>query len=389
MAEGCTIFAINLGVIAFELIWVFPLNNGVDPVVLVAFAADGVVIGIAGALGRPWVVLATMALMNVLTVALILFAPANPRLGPTFAQERTLYLPLALLIQWAIAAIVSAMDLIYRRTVADVAQAYEQARRLDDLKDQFIAHINHELRTPIMALHGYVEYVQATLPELSREEVAESLSRASRTGHKLVALLESILDVRRIDQHVPFDREPVSIQEAAEAALQMIDPREATPDDRAITISVPADLCIWGETTRLQQILTNLIAFAIKYSSPGTPIEVSAKIVTETQLSAAGRWPWRLARQEQELVEIAVRDYGLGVPPDQIPLLFNRFVRLPCDLASRVHGNGLGLYLCRTTAQAMDGTIWLESSGIAGEGTAVFLRLPHTQTSQSAVVAMH
>jgi signal transduction histidine kinase len=88
------------------------------------------------------------------------------------------------------------------------------------------------------------------------------------------------------------------------------------------------------------------------------------------------------------MVEIAVRDYGLGVPPDQIPLLFNRFVRLPRDLASKVRGNGLGLYLCRTMAQAMDGAIWLESSGIEGEGTTIYLRLLRAQTSQSAVVAV-
>jgi signal transduction histidine kinase len=249
------------------------------------------IIGIAGALGKPWMVLATMGLMNVLTVALIAFAPANHLLGPTFAQERALYLPLALLIQWAIAAIVLAMDLIYRRTVADVTQAYEQAKRLDELKDQFIAHINHELRTPIMALHGYVEYMLTTLPELSHEEVIDSLSRASRTGHKLVALLESILDVRRIDQQTPFDREPVSIQEALEAALQMIDPREATPAHRAIAISVPGELRIWGEATRLQQILTNLISNAIKYSPPTTPIEIRARDVIEARMAPTGPWP--------------------------------------------------------------------------------------------------
>ena len=76
------------------------------------------------------------------------------------------------------------------------------------------------------------------------------------------------------------------------------------------------------------------------------------------------------------MVEIAVRDYGLGIPPDQIPLLFQRFVRLPRDLASTVIGNGLGLFLCRELAEAMDGHIRVESTGVAGEGATFYLSLP-------------
>ncbi len=75
-------------------------------------------------------------------------------------------------------------------------------------------------------------------------------------------------------------------------------------------------------------------------------------------------------------VEIRVRDYGLGIPPDQIPLLFNRFVRLPRDLASSVVGSGLGLYLCRVMTESMGGTIRVESSGVEGEGSTFFVRLP-------------
>jgi two-component system sensor histidine kinase BaeS len=80
-------------------------------------------------------------------------------------------------------------------------------------------------------------------------------------------------------------------------------------------------------------------------------------------------------------VEIIVRDYGQGIPPDQLSLLFNRFVRLPRDLASNVAGTGLGLYLCRVFAQGMGGTITAESSGVPGEGTAFTLRLPADTTT--------
>lgn len=386
LAEGCTILAINLGIITFEIMWTFPLGNGVDPIILIAFATSGIAIGISGAVSRPQLVLITMVLMNLLTIGITLSAVPSPLAGPDFILERTLYLPLALLEQWAFAAIILTMDRIYRATVKDVSLAYEQAKQLDELKDQFITHINHELRTPIMALHGYVEYIQATLPELPHEELVESLSRASGTGYKLVHLLTSILDVRRIDQNAPFDHEVVPVLATLNTALQMIDPREARPDEREIRVTIDGSLAIWGETVRLQQILTNLISNAIKYSPLETPVEVSAGTVTETQLVPVGRWSLQQVRQELAMVEIVVRDYGLGVPPEQIPVLFNRFVRLPRDLASKVRGNGLGLYLCRAMATAMNGRIWMESTGIAGEGSIVHLRLPLAQVVTQTVI---
>ena len=76
------------------------------------------------------------------------------------------------------------------------------------------------------------------------------------------------------------------------------------------------------------------------------------------------------------MVRITLRDYGLGIPPGQLPLLFNRFVRLPRDLASNVPGNGLGLYLCQTLAEGMGGRIWAESTGVEGEGTTFIIELP-------------
>src|SRR6185312_5162584 len=84
----------------------------------------------------------------------------------------------------------------------------------------------------------------------------------------------------------------------------------------------------------------------------------------------------RQKASHQQAVEIAVRDHGLGIPVEQIPLLFNRFMRLPRDLASKVPGTGLGLYLCRVMTEAMGGRIWVESAGNEGEGSTFYIELP-------------
>jgi signal transduction histidine kinase len=93
-------------------------------------------------------------------------------------------------------------------------------------------------------------------------------------------------------------------------------------------------------------------------------------------------------KPQPDMVDISIRDHGLGIPSDQIPLLFNRFVRLPRDLASNVPGNGLGLYLCQAYAEGMGGHIAIESSGIDGEGSTFHLRLPLAESSLPAVTAV-
>jgi signal transduction histidine kinase len=224
-----------------------------------------------------------------------------------------------------------------------------------------------------MALQGYVELYRLTGSQLPPDEQTELITRASQAGKDLVALINSILDARRLDQGAnEFTPEAVDIRAALEAAIRLVDAGQGESEPRDLHVSIPEELAIWGEQTRLRQILTNLLSNALKYSPSGSPIEVTATIEGDEQ---TGRL-WGFNAPDQPMVRITVRDHGLGIPPEQIPLLFNRFVRLPRDLASNVVGNGLGLYLCAIFAQAMKGRIWAESTGVDGEGSTFFVSLP-------------
>jgi signal transduction histidine kinase len=266
----------------------------------------------------------------------------------------------------------------YRRTLrelGDVRIAYERASALDDLKNQFIINVNHELRNPVMAMMGHLDILDMSMPAAPRERLQKSTKGAIRAAENLRALLASILDASRIDQSAgDFTSEAVSLARAIQEAAQLIDPKEGNLSERTLRVRVPDGLSIWGEPIRLQQILTNLLSNAAKYSPPGTPIEVSAQVIREPDPAAFRRR--RAAPLQRELVDITVRDWGFGIPPEQVPLLFQRFVRLPRDLASTVVGNGLGLYMCRVCAEAMGGRIWVESSGVEGEGSTFHIRLP-------------
>ncbi|HLV99001.1 MAG TPA: HAMP domain-containing sensor histidine kinase [Ktedonobacterales bacterium] len=369
-----------LFIIAFQVFFLPPNasgGGGLNIYTLSEFLLLGCVIVLVGVLGNLWAVIGATLLVNALTVFIVYWAPRGPDLAFAPKTEFDSIVVAGIALEWLIAAFLIANWLTYRQTLRTLGAAYDriaQAEQLDELKDQFITHINHELRTPIMALHGYVEYLREALPQLTDEELASALERASRTGSSLVALLSSILEVRRIDgktdTYVPT---AVPVLETLDTALTLVDPRETTRGGQDIRVALPRGVAIWGEPVRFQQILTNLLSNALKYSPPGAPIEVTGRVIA---LAAHGskRQPGKTSRRY--MVELRVRDYGLGIPPEQVSLLFNRFVRLPRDLASSVVGSGLGLYLCRVMTESMGGTIRVESSGIEGEGSTFVVRLP-------------
>ncbi|WIG58837.1 MAG: hypothetical protein OJF49_001584 [Ktedonobacterales bacterium] len=357
--------------------------HAASPIIAITFSimmATMIFIVLTGILttGRPPLIGATLS-MNILTAIILVYIFHVQGLGAELSKQAVPLIPFVLVIQWAIAGVLLAASGTYLQTLrelGDVRIAYARAQQLDELKDQFITHINHELRTPVMAMQGHVELLLLTEDGLSREERTAYLERAKRAGDNLVSLVTGILDMRRLEQGAEaFAPAPVPLREALDAATQMLDPREMqTGGIRDLRVTIAPELAVWGETVRVRQIFTNLLSNAIKYSPPGTPIEVAAHQIVES-LPGAGPW-WRDQRPRREMVEIIVRDYGLGIPPAQIPLLFKRFVRLPRDLASSTTGNGLGLHLCKAFAEDMGGSIRVESSGIEGEGAIFRVLLP-------------
>ncbi len=246
---------------------------------------------------------------------------------------------------------------------------YDIAVQIDDLKDQFIASVNHELRNPIMAMMGYLDIIDISLVQNKLDLVGGYVARAVNAGYRLRELINSILDTSREDQSASnFVPTIVNVRETLDAAMMLLHPKLCDDLRTTLTLRLPDDLTIWGDAVRLRRIFANLLTNAVKYSPPGAPVEFAASVIP---IPAKGR-----KESVQYLVEIVVRDHGFGIPPNQISLLFNRFVRLPRDLTSGTIGNGLGLHLCKVLTEAMDGAIWVESEGIVGDGSTFHVLLP-------------
>jgi signal transduction histidine kinase len=132
-------------------------------------------------------------------------------------------------------------------------------------------------------------------------------------------------------------------------------------ENRRVELDIADDIVVEADELRLRQIILNLVSNAVKYSKPGSPLEISATV-------------------EKRAATLRIRDYGRGVPPADQSRLFERFVRLERDMNSPVRGAGLGLAISKQLVEAMGGRIWVESSGEEGKGSVFAFSLKCDQT---------
>jgi signal transduction histidine kinase len=137
-------------------------------------------------------------------------------------------------------------QILTMRDLVDARIATERAEQLDALKDQFITSVNHELRTPLMTMQGYIDLLEDPDAHPSPAKRVDMLARARQSCDQLVHLVKSILDTRRIEQEAgDFVPEAVSLRSAVEVALSLIDPQEADPTGKRLTVQVSERLMVW------------------------------------------------------------------------------------------------------------------------------------------------
>lgn len=249
-----------------------------------------------------------------------------------------------------------------------IKEAYKQEHHLNELKDQFLLHINHELRTPLTAIQGYLELLRLSNRHLSSRDML-FLQNALESCDELTLLVNNAIDVTSISGGQTPHYEEISVAAVVTTVLEQIDPRKAGAYQ--FQVDIPEGMVIWADQQFLRQILRNLLSNAFKYVPQQTTIIINAVHCAHTT-------------QRQDTfprVCIRVKDAGPGIPPEELPLLFDKFARLKRDHSGPVTGSGLGLYICKQLVEAMRGQIWVESTGVEGQGSCfcftLFATAPH------------
>ncbi len=246
-------------------------------------------------------------------------------------------------------------------------------KEAEKLKDDFIGIAAHELRTPLAILKGsaqtlIVQTARGKGPELADWQM-ESLQGIDQATVRLIELTEDLLDVTRLQagqlalHYVPTDL--ISLSKRVIARLRI------TAEKHSITFLPSTDHLVASvDPRRMEQVLSNIIGNALKYSPQGGSIEVS--IHEDLRMHE---------------VLLTIRDHGIGIPAHQQASIFGRFMRADNARARGIGGTGLGLYLCRELIERHGGRIWFESAAVEDrqdrEGTTFFIALPIFDSNMS------
>lgn len=271
----------------------------------------------------------------------------------------------AVLLSLAIATVVyrlRARSLVSEAKLAqnlvELSVARDQAEAANQAKAVFLANISHELRTPLHGILSFARFGQKDTAE--REgELHEYFDQISQCGETLLALLNDLLDLSRLEAgRMQLDRTEVDLTVIAFRAEQELG---LWMEERQVGLKIqaPEAAPCRGDAVRLLQVFRNLLSNATKFSPAGSAVRLEIEVLADA-------------------TRIAVRDQGIGIPPDELESVFDRFVQ-SSTTKSGAGGTGLGLSICREIMKAHGGRIWAENN--EGSGATFWLELPHAATS--------
>jgi PAS domain S-box-containing protein len=235
------------------------------------------------------------------------------------------------------------------------SRLYIEAQEANRMKDEFLAVLSHELRTPLNAIVGYTRLLRGGI--LSGEKAERGLETLERNATWLTQIVEDVLDVSRIvSGKIRLDVQPVELPLIIHNSIATVQPAADAKGVRLHTVIDPRVGPVAGDPGRLQQVVWNLLANAVKF----TPRH--------------GRVQTRLERVNSH-VEIVVSDTGIGIQPDFLPYVFERFRQAEAGTTRRTGGLGLGLAIVRHIVEMHGGTVQANSPG-QGQGSTFRVRLP-------------
>lgn len=230
-----------------------------------------------------------------------------------------------------------------------------QAEEAGRIKDEFLATVSHELRTPLSAILGWATLLKrGDLDEIVAIRGVDAIERNAKAQAELI---EDLLDVSRIiSGKLRIDVKPVSLVPIVEVAIDTVKP---AADAKAIRIEVSMDQSLnhlRADSARLQQVIWNLLSNSIKFTAQGGVVQIKV-------------------RRSASMAEIVVKDTGIGIEPEFLPFVFDRFRQADASLTRKHGGLGLGLSITRHLVEMHGGTIEAESEGV-GRGATFTVKLP-------------
>ncbi|MDW8212730.1 MAG: ATP-binding protein [Roseiflexaceae bacterium] len=246
----------------------------------------------------------------------------------------------------------------------ELARTNAELRRANRLKDEFLAGISHEVRTPLSAILGLTELLRAQIVGSLNDEQVEMLRRIEESGRHLLAVINDLLDLAKIEAG-RFELEPrlIAAHQVCQASLRMINELALRKHQRMHINLDPRVEALHADERRLRQALINLLSNAVKFTPPGGEIGLDLE-----------------GDPEHEIVRITVWDTGIGIAAEDMPRLFQPFSQIQNEYQRDQAGSGLGLVMVARLAELHGGGVSLVSE--PGKGSRFTITLPWTREYQ-------
>jgi two-component system sensor histidine kinase VicK len=220
-------------------------------------------------------------------------------------------------------------------------------------KNDFIGMVSHELKTPLTSLNGYLQLLIAKTKKTEDTFISTSLEKAHIQVKKMSTMINGFLNISRLESgKIHLDME---IFDLDQLIMEIIEETKPTLQHQTLTLFPCSAVSIYADREKIGSVISNLLSNAIKYSPKGKKIEV------KTQVS-------------EGIVEVSVKDEGMGIKPQALEKLFERFYRVETKHTQNISGFGIGLYLCAEILLHHSGKIWVESE--IGVGSTFYFSLP-------------
>ncbi len=243
------------------------------------------------------------------------------------------------------------------RSYEKLIQTYQELERVTKMKTQFIDIVSHELRTPLTVMRGYIDLLEAEYAPIAEPKFSHKLEKIRANTDKLYALVESMLDVSRLEKGtLEIKVEPTKVDTILEEVVKARSP-DAVEKKQSMSLEVEGELpLINADRRRVRDVFNNILDNSIKYTEEGGRVQIGA-------------------RDEGKMIHVWFRDNGVGIPLENIGKIFDRFYIVASDdLSHQVNRIGLSLPISKGIVEAHGGSLWVESQ--VGKGSVFHVSLP-------------
>ena len=266
----------------------------------------------------------------------------------------------------------------------EIIETNAKLEKLERLKSEFISIVSHELRTPLTSIKNSLDILSSGKCMEITESADKFLTMAMRNVQRLSGIINDLLDLSKIEAgKMEYKFAPTNINtviEYVKSALSVVAKSKGINLITEIGENIPD---ITADSQRLEQVLTNLVSNAIKFTPEGKNITISSKVVNASEIKVNALFQDEIKNLSGDYVQVCVADEGIGIAPDDLLHAFDKFAQIENSLSRKAGGTGLGLPIAKQLLQAHNGAIWCDSE--LNKGSKFYFIIPKLKQTDYSV----